>query len=201
MAGHSRIDELADHGRDDVRRLQVEVVARAVEIDGKHRDGGKPVLLPVRLGLHKKHLFGQTVGRIGFFRIAVPEILLSERNRRELGIGTDRPGGDKLADPRKPSPFHELGPHHQIFIEKTAGAQPIGLNSAHACRQVNDDIRTRVQEEPLHRIKLNQIILAAPGNENISGASQPEALDHMRSQKPGATGHDDSRMIPESHCA
>ena len=106
LAGAPRFDKLADHGRNDMRRLQIEVVARAVEIDREQGDGRKPELLPVGLGLHEQHLLRHAIGCVGLLRIAVPEIVFFERNRRELGVGADRPDRDKLTHAGKPSLFH-----------------------------------------------------------------------------------------------
>src|ERR1051325_9558201 len=47
VAAVARLDELADHGRDDVARLQVEVVARAVEIHRQQEDAVEAVLLAI----------------------------------------------------------------------------------------------------------------------------------------------------------
>ena len=95
----ARVDELADHRRDDVRRLQVEVVARAVEVHREQHDAVHAVLLAVGLRLHQQHLLGDAVGRVGLLGVAVPEVVFLERHRRELRIGADGAGRDELRDP------------------------------------------------------------------------------------------------------
>ena len=63
---------------------RVEVVARAVQIDRHQVDRIEAVLLPVGLRLHQQHLLGQAVRRVGLLRVAVPQVVLAERHRREL---------------------------------------------------------------------------------------------------------------------
>ena len=91
-----RLDVLADHRRDHVRVLEVEVVVRAVEVRD-HRDARvESVLAPVGVGEHEQHLLRQPVGRVRLLRVAVPEVVLLERDRGELRVGADRAGGDQL---------------------------------------------------------------------------------------------------------
>ena len=46
-------------------RLEIEVVARTVEVHRQQEDAVEPVLLAVRLALHEHHLLGEPVGRVG----------------------------------------------------------------------------------------------------------------------------------------
>ena len=94
-----RVDALLDQRRDDVRRARVEVVVRAVEIDRQQMDGIQAVLLPVGLALNEEHLLGEPIGSVGLFGVAVPEVVLPERHRRELRVGADRSDGDEFSTP------------------------------------------------------------------------------------------------------
>ena len=87
------LDALADQRRDHVRRCEVEIVARAVQVDREQHDAVHAVLLAVGLGHHQHHLLGDAVGGVGLLGIAVPDVVLLERHRRELGIGADGAGG------------------------------------------------------------------------------------------------------------
>ena len=53
--------------------------------------------LPVLgLGLHQEHLFGQAVGGVGFFGVAVPEVFFFDGGG-EFGVGADGAQGDELS--------------------------------------------------------------------------------------------------------
>src|SRR3954467_8374638 len=84
--GVARLGELADHRRDDVRGLEVEIVPGPVQVDGQHVDGIHPVLGAVGLALHQQHLLGQAVGRVGLLRVAVPDVVLAKRRRGVLRV-------------------------------------------------------------------------------------------------------------------
>src|SRR5712691_4301107 len=74
--GIACFEAFADERRDHVRVVEVDVVARPVEIDGQQVDAVEAVLLAVRLGLHEQHLLRQAVRSVGLLRVAVPEVLL-----------------------------------------------------------------------------------------------------------------------------
>ena len=92
------LDHLPDQRRDHVRRLEVEVVARAVEVRRQQEDRVEAVLLAVGLRADEHRLLRDAVRRVRLLRVAVPEVVLVERHRRELRVGADRPGDDELAD-------------------------------------------------------------------------------------------------------
>jgi len=80
-----------------VRALEIEIVARAIEIDGEQEDRIERVLLAVGLSADEKRLLGDAVGSVRLLRVAVPEVVFLERDRCELRIGADSPDRDKLA--------------------------------------------------------------------------------------------------------
>ena len=79
LAALAGLDHLADQRRDHVRRLEVEVVARAVEVRGQQEDGVRAVLLAVRLRADEDRLLRDAVRRVRLLRVAVPEVVLPER--------------------------------------------------------------------------------------------------------------------------
>ena len=68
-----------------------------VEVDGQEVDHVDAVLLPVGLPLDQQHLLGEAVGRVRLLGVAVPELVLAERHRRELRVGADGAHGHDLA--------------------------------------------------------------------------------------------------------
>ena len=124
-----------------MRRPRVEVVSRPVEIYGQQEDAVEAVLRPVGLRLDEQHLLGQAIGRVRLFRIAVPEIVLMKRDRRELGVGADRAHADEFLDAGKPRLLHQLGAHHEVVEEEATRVGAVGADAADYCREVNDHIR------------------------------------------------------------
>ena len=102
------------------------------------------ILLPVALRLHQHHLLRESIRRVGFFRIPVPEIVFAERRGREFRISANRPERDKLLAPVQPRLFDKLHAHHQVLVKKLAGIFLVGANAADYCGQVYDQIRMRV---------------------------------------------------------
>ena len=153
------VDELADHGRDDVRRFQVEVVARAVEVHREEHDAVHAVLLAVGLRLDQHHLLGHAVRRVGLFGIAVPEVVFLERHRRELGVGADRAQRDQLGDAGQAALLEQLQPHHRVLEQEPPGVGAVGADAAHAGGQVQDQVGARVRQQAAASRAVDQVVL------------------------------------------
>ncbi len=145
------VDALLDQRRDHMRRRRVEVVAGAVQVDRQQIDAVEAVLLAVRLQLHQQRLLGDTVGRVGFLGIAVPQVVLVKRHRRDAWDRRTRcrcrrtfrgPPGGRLRSSARPSSgchkktcrdsrgwrrYRRRGPpggsQHPAAHRRTAGAQ------------------------------------------------------------------------------
>ena len=131
---------LVDHRRDHVGVLQVEVVTRAVEI-GHHRDAGvEPVLAPVGVREHEVHLLGEPVGRVRLLRVAIPDLVLRERDRGELRIGADRAGGDQLLDSELPGGLEDVQAHLQVVVGEGRRVAPVEPDSADVGREMENHL-------------------------------------------------------------
>ena len=76
---------------DDVRRLEVEVVARSVEVGRQQEDRVEAVLLAVRLRADEHRLLRDAVGRVRLLGVAVPEVVLAERDGANFGYAQTVP--------------------------------------------------------------------------------------------------------------
>ena len=157
----ARADELADHGRDDVRRLQIEVVARPVQVHREQHDAVHAVLLAVRLRLHQHHLLGDAVGGVGLLRVAVPEIVLLERDGRELRIGADGAERDQLRDLGEAALLEQLQPHHRVLEQVAAGVVAVRADAADLRGEVDDQVGARVGEQAAGGRAIDQIVVGA----------------------------------------
>jgi len=126
----TRLHALADQRRDDVRRVWLEIVARAIQIDRQQEDAVEAILLAIRLALHQQHLFRQAIGGVGLLWIAVPKVLFLERYGREFGVGANRADGNEFFDAAPPSFLHQLNTHDEVIIEELAGPLTIDSNAA-----------------------------------------------------------------------
>ena len=90
------LDHLPDQRRDDVRRLEVEVVTRPVQIRRQQEDRIDPVLLAIRLRPDEKGLLRDAVRGVRLLRVAVPEVVLAERDGGELRVRANGPDDDEL---------------------------------------------------------------------------------------------------------
>src|SRR5262249_43606958 len=93
----------ADQGGDDVRGLQIEVVPRAEEIDEQQVDAVATEFAVISAHLLDQQLLGQAIRGIGLLRIAIPQVALFERNRREFRIRADGADDDHLLDAELPA--------------------------------------------------------------------------------------------------
>ncbi len=76
----------------------MEIVARAVEIDRQQIDRIEAVLLAIGLAHDQQGFFGDAVGGVGFFGVAVPQFGFAEGDGREFRIGADRSDLDEFLD-------------------------------------------------------------------------------------------------------
>ena len=155
----------------------------------------KPYCCSVRLPLHQQHLLGQAVGRVGLLGIAVPEVVLLERHRRELRIGADRADGDELLHAGQPRALHEVDAHDGVVVEEGAWMLAIGADAAHHRGQVDDHVRSPVRERLPYPRNGPQVVLCAARDEDIGHPGRPEPLDHRPSQEAGAAGHHDPATL------
>jgi hypothetical protein len=197
----SRLDEFPDEGRDDVAGLRIKIVARAIEVDGQQGDGIEAVLLAVCLCLDKQHFLGQSVGSIGFLRIAVPEILFFERHGRVFRVRADGAHGHELSDTPQPGLFHEVDPHSGVLVEVPARIPPVRADPADDCGEVNDDLGLLLFEQLSDHVLIAQIAVFATRNNDSSGLVFLEGPPYISAQEPRAPGHQYRPVLQEAHAA
>lgn len=79
---------------------------------------------------------------VGLLGIALPERSLLEGDRRVLGIGADRADDDGLVDTEAPCRIEHVGAHQQVVEVQIRRPGHVGADSAGACRQVDDELRS-----------------------------------------------------------
>src|SRR5690606_29126240 len=121
-----------------VTALRVEVVARPVKVDRQEIDSVEAVLIAIALHLDEERLLRDSVRGVRLLRIAVPELLFTERDRRELRVGTDRPDLDELVDPGPAGLLDEVDSHRGVGVEEPPGIAAIGSDAADLRSKVDD---------------------------------------------------------------
>ena len=167
-----------------MRRLQVEVVARPVEVHREQHDAVHPVLLAVRLRLHQHHLLGEAVGGVGLLGIAVPEVVLLERHRRELRVGADGPERDQLGDAGQAALLEDVQAHHRVLEQEAPRVVPVGADAADARREVDHQIRLRVRRSAAARRRGRPGRIRPSAGRTTDGALAAQPLDHEAPKNP-----------------
>ena len=199
-----RLDAFADQSRDDMRGLEIEIIAGAVEIGGQQENRVEAVLLAIGLRLNQQHLLGQTIRRVGLFGIAIPEIVFFEGHGREFGIRAHRANGHELAHAHAPGLMHQLHAHHKIAIEKLGRMQSIGADAAHLRGKMHDDgvfrrdamLLIRVIEQPTNRVHLGEIIIPLARDHDASRAAGAQRIHQKGAEKTGPPRHNHQFIRP-----
>ena len=196
VAAVLRLEELAEHGRDDVARGEVEVVARAVEVDGEEVDAREAVLLPVALEHDEERLLGDAVGGVRLLGVAVPEVVLAERHRRELGVRADGAELDELAEVLRggvgAARLDELDAHEGVVVEEAAGVEAVGADAPDLRREVDDDVRAGELEEHLDVVGDEEVELGHGRREDDVARNGAQPLDEVAPEEAVAAGDEDS---------
>ena len=190
--GALRLDALADERRNHVRGLQVEVVPRAIQVHRQHIGALQSVLSVVTIQHHHGGLLGDAVGRIGLLWVAVPEVLLPERHRRELGVGADGSGLHELLDAVHARPFDQVQGHGHVRVEVATRVRHVGADATHLGRQVHHHLRSHALVHALHLHGVGQVELGAARHQHFGGTQPTQPFAHGPAKKAGASGDHDS---------
>src|ERR1700687_3263874 len=154
-----------------MRAFEIKIVSRAIEIDRRQINAVKPVLLAVGLELHEKHLLRQAIRSVRFFGIAIPEILLAERNRSEFWIGADGAGTYEFFNALTASGFDDTAPHRGIIVKKDAArVLAIFADAFDHCGKMYENIRPRFLEKTQGLSLFAQVIFAAARHDDFATA-------------------------------
>ena len=155
-----RMAELTNHGRDHVRRLSVEIVARPVEIDRNQIDAVESVLRAIRIEHDAQRALGHAVGGVGFLGLTGPQVVLAEGNRAVLGVRAHRAHLDEFLDVPSARLLNQMQAHSHVGIEESSGLLLIRADAAHFGGQMNDNVRRRLVEEAGDILCVGKVVLA-----------------------------------------
>src|SRR5439155_20468467 len=163
----ARVHALLDYRGYDVRALGVEIVARAVKVNGQQVDRVETVLRAVRLSLDQQHLLCEPVRRVGLLRVPVPKVFLAKRDGGELRIRADRPDGDELRDAVLPRLLHKFDPHDRVVVKEFPGPRPIGADPADYGSQVDHDVGPATFKCGADGSAITQVVVSVTRNKHF----------------------------------
>ena len=181
-----------------MRRFEVEVIARPVEIDRKEVDARKAKLLTIRLKLYKQHLLGEPVGSVRLLGIAGPEIFFAEGDGREFRVGADGADADEFLHVAAPACFDEMDSHDEVVVKKGPRMPAVGADAADLGREMENDVRADFVEQSIDLIRTGQIAIGAARNREVHAAMRTQLPNQAPAKKAAATG-DQDRMLSQVH--
>ena len=135
----------------------------------------KPYCCAVGLPLDQEHPLGQAVGGVRLLRVAVPEVVLPERHRRELRVGADRPDRDELLHAGEARLLHELDAHDRVLVEEPARVLPVRPDPADHGGEVDDQLRPPVGEGAVDAVLRPEVVVPRARHEDLSRRRRPGA--------------------------
>ena len=187
---------LAHHGGDDVRGLQIEVVARAVQIGGHGRNVVMAIFLAIGLAQLDPGDLGDGVPFVGRLQGAGQQRVLGDRLGRKLGIDAGRAQEQKLFHAAQVRGLDDGGLDRQIVEQELRRIGVIGDDAAdfgggqqHGMRLVGfDPGGDRAGIAQIHRVAVNRQdgaiflfqLANQTGPDHAAMAGNPDALAGKR---------------------
>lgn len=132
---------LSQEGRQDVRGLEVVVVAGPVEVRGLAGDVARAVLPPVGLDELQPGDLGNGVPLVRLLEWTREECLLVDRLRRVLGVDAGGAEEDKALDAGLVGGVDDVRLDHQVVVEERRGARGVRRDAADFRSREEDDVR------------------------------------------------------------
>ena len=171
-----------------MRRVQIEVVARAVEVDRQQDDRVEAVLLAIRLRTDEQCLLRDTVGRVGLLRVSIPEGLLTEWDWRELRIRADRPDHHDLLGRVDARLLEDVDAHHEVRVPIAAGIVAVGADATDLRCQVKDAVGLVLLEQVRDSVGVRQVAVLAAHDVDVMSVGFEE-FHEMRAEEARAACH------------
>ena len=181
--------ELADQGGDHVRRIEIEVVAGAVQVGGHRRDEVAAVLTAVGLAQLDPGDLGDRVPLVGALERTGQELLLGDRLGGVARVDARRTEIQQFAHSGLVGGVHDGAVDHQVVVDELGRPGAVGENPADRARD-EEHVVGSIGLEPVRHLRLvAQVDLRPPGCEDVGEAFGFESADERRPDQPAVTGH------------
>ena len=136
-------------------------------------------------------------GRVGLLRVALPEGVLVEGHRRELGVRADRADHDRLRGVAQPGLVEHVGAHQEVVEVEVGGAGHVGADAADPGRQVDHQVGLDVGEHRGDGRAVAQVVVGARGRHHRAGLPGREPVEHGLAEEAVAPRHQHPSGAPE----
>jgi len=172
--------------------IGMEIIPRAIEIDGEKEYAIEAVFGTIGLGLDEEHFFGEAIRGVGFLGVAIPDIVFFERDGSEFWVRADGSYGDEFFDFADACLVDELDAHHKIFVEEFAGVDAISTDTPYYRGKMNYDIGFHIIVHADAIGETDEIIILDFRDEYIFAAAFLKALNYKRAEEAGTAGDYDT---------
>ena len=131
QAGLLSLVEPPHQGGQDMSVLQVEVVARPVQVGGHSRDEVVAVLTAVGLAQLDADDLGQGVALVGGFQRPPQQRLLGDRLVGQAGVDAGTPKVEQFLHPDPVGGLHHSAVDHQVVVEELGRTGAVGVDAPH----------------------------------------------------------------------
>ena len=176
---HLRLVDLAYERRQHVRRLQVEVIVRAVQV---RRHGGyevPAVLPPVELAQLDPGDLRHRVRLVGLLQRTGQQVLLLDRLRRELRIDARATQEQQLLHIVLVRRVYDVRLDHQVVVDELRRVGAVGHDPAHLGRRQEHVLRAHLIEQAAYLSLVPQVHLGGAPLDDV-GEVVPLQPAHYR---------------------
>ncbi len=168
-----------DQRRQDVARLKIEIVARAVEV-GRHR-GNEVGAMLVAIGLAELDAgdLGDRIGLVGRLEGAGQQALLDDRLVGEFRIDAARAEEQELLDADREGRMDDVRLDHQVVVEEVRRVGGVGEDAADLRRGKDDGVGPGLGEPGLDLGLAAEIDRLPVGGEDLAGLGFEAADDRL----------------------
>ena len=93
-----------------------------------------------------------------------------------------------FSTPRQPRLLHRQRAHHHVLVEEAAGRLAVRADAADDGRQMDDDVRPDVAEQPRDVGLARQVVLRLARDDHVAAAAAFERGDDVAAEKSAAAG-------------
>ncbi len=185
----------ADQRRQHVRRGQVVVVARPVQV-GRHRGKVAGAVLPVVGGAHlDAGDLRQRIGAVGGLQLAGEEVVLLDGLRACARIDAARTQEQQPLHLVAPAFVDDVGLHRQVGVDELRGIGFVGEDAADLRRREHHVVGPLRVEKFAHRKRIPQVQLGTAALQDVRMAAAFEAAHQRRPHQPAMSRHENFRVL------
>jgi hypothetical protein len=165
--------ELADEGGQEVARLRIEVVSRAVQIGGHEREVLGAVLPIETAAQLDAGDLGDSLGTVRLFERTGEKVFLFKRLRSEFRLDAGAPQEYQTLHARAECLMYDVELDRKVLLDELVGILPIGHDPADASRREDHEFRVRFGEEGTRLRLVGEVEFLVGPNQDVVITSSP----------------------------